>query len=266
MKTGMAKVNGTTLYYEVKGKGHPLVFISGGGTLDSRMWDEQFDFFAERYQVICYDIRGLGKSGKTESPFSHSQDLYALLKHLGIRKAHIAGVSFAGAIAIDFALEHPNMAASLILASTGTSSDSKSEANLQSVLALAAMAKREGLEKTIQTIIDLPFFISKENFQAREKMRRVYFDNRHVFENEFPLIRFWQPAQPPAAERLSEIRVPALIIMGDQDHLSFKAITDNLHAGISGSKKVVIPGGAHIINMDRPKEFNQAVLDFLNRV
>lgn len=103
MKHGMAKVNGTSLYYEVTGKGLPLVLISGGGTLDRRAWDDQFETFAKYYKVIRYDIRGIGKSARPLKDFSHSQDLYALLKFLKVRKAHIVGLSFSGAIALDFA-------------------------------------------------------------------------------------------------------------------------------------------------------------------
>src|SRR5262249_9161414 len=133
MKNGMARVNGTSLYYELKGKGFPLVLISGGGTLDRRTWDDSFSNFPKDYKVIRYDIRGIGKSARPLEPFSHSQDLYALLNFLNINKAHIIGLLFGGAIAIDFTLEHPEMVDSLILAASGSSKDAKAEANLQSL-------------------------------------------------------------------------------------------------------------------------------------
>ena len=264
MKHGMARVNGTSLYYEVMGKGAPLVFIGGGGTLDRREWDNQFETFAKSFKVIRYDIRGVGKSARPQKPFSHSADLYALLKFLKVKKAHVAGLSFSGAIAIDFALEHPEMVADLILAATGTSSDSKSKANLESVRALSAMAKKEGLARTIQFLADLPFLISQENSAARKKIRQIYFDNRDLFESDFPLVMLWQPTDPPAGDRLSEIRARALILVGENDHPAYRAITDKLRAGIGGAKQVVIAGAAHLIPLDKPKEFNQAVLAFLS--
>ena len=98
MRNGIAKVNGTGLYYEAMGEGHPLVFISGGGSLDRRMWDDQFESFAKDYNVIRYDIRGIGKSEKPERPFSHADDLHALLEFLNIGKAHIMGLSFGGGV------------------------------------------------------------------------------------------------------------------------------------------------------------------------
>lgn len=265
MKKGTAEVNGTSLYYEVAGKGFPLILVSGGGTLDRRAWDKQFAAFAKSYKVIRYDIRGLGKSARPRAPFSHSRDLYALLKFLKVEKAHVVGLSFSGAIAIDFALEHPEMVERLVLVATGTSSDAKSQANVESVLALSAMAKKEGLERTIQFVTSLPFFISQKNRAAREKVRQIYLDNRDLFDDEFPLVRLWQPTEPPAGDRLSEIQAPALILVAENDYPAYRAITDKLSASIAGGKKVVIPGAAHLIHMDKPKEFNAAVLDFLGK-
>ena len=265
MKRGTARVNGTRLYYEVSGRGFPLVLISGGGTLDMRAWDGQFEAFAGSYRVIRYDIRGIGKSARPRAPFSHSRDLHALLKFLKVRKAHVVGLSFSGAIAIDFALEHPEMVERLVLAATGTSSDAKAKANLDGVMALAAMARKDGLDRTIQFIAGLPFFISQDNRAAREKLRRIYTDNRDLFDGEFPLVTLWRPTEPPAGERLGEVRAPALVLVAENDHPSYRAITDKLAAGIKGARQVLIPGAAHLIHMDKPAEFNAAVLDFLGR-
>jgi 3-oxoadipate enol-lactonase len=265
MKTGLAKVNGTSLYYEVNGKGFPLVFVSGGGILDRRCWDEQFETFAKTYRAIRYDVRGIGKSARPRETFSHSQDLYALLKFLRIKRAHLIALSVGGAIAIDFTLEHPAMVDHLILAAPGLSSDAKDEANMQSVLALSALTKKEGLERVIQLTLDAPFVVSKENAAAREKIRQIYLDNRDVFESDFPLYVRWQPTQPPATvERLAEIRARALIIRGDNDSPAYISMTDKIGSGINGASKVVIPGGTHFINLEKPKEFNQVVLEFLN--
>lgn len=105
---GMAEVNGASLYYEVQGKGLPLVFISGGGVLDRRCWDDQFLVFSKHFKVIRYDVRGIGKSSRPAGPFSHSDDLQALLKFLGVKRAHLVALSVGGAIAIDFTLEYPD--------------------------------------------------------------------------------------------------------------------------------------------------------------
>ncbi|HEY7490512.1 MAG TPA: alpha/beta hydrolase [Candidatus Tectomicrobia bacterium] len=105
--TGFADVNGTRLYYEVAGTGHPLVLIHGF-SLDTRMWDDQFEVFAQGYQVLRYDLRGFGKSAvPTDTPYTHPDDLYALMTHLGIEHADIVGLSLGGAVALDFAVTYP---------------------------------------------------------------------------------------------------------------------------------------------------------------
>ena len=107
IQQGFADVNGTRLYYEMVGSGHPLVLVHGF-TLDTRMWDDQFEMFAGRNQVVRYDLRGFGKSAlPTTEPYSHPDDLRALMTHLGIEHAFIIGLSLGGAVAVDFAVTYP---------------------------------------------------------------------------------------------------------------------------------------------------------------
>jgi pimeloyl-ACP methyl ester carboxylesterase len=263
MKTGHTKVNGTSLYYETGGKGHPLVFISGGGLLDSRSWDRQFETFSKTNTVIRYDIRGIGKSARPEEQFSHSNDLYELLNFLEIKKAHIVGLSFSGAIAIDFVLEHPEMVDHLVLAATGTSSDAKGDANLKGLSGLNAFAKKEGAAKTIQLIFDTSTFISKDNNAAQEKISSIYRDNWDLFENDFPLVRLWRATDPAAGNRLSEIRARSLVMIAENDSPAYKMMTENLANGIPGATRVLITHSTHVINLDKPETFERALAEFI---
>lgn len=103
VEIGFAEVNGTRLYYEVAGEGHPLV-LNHGFLADKSSWDDQFPVFAQHYKVIRYDLRGFGSSGLITEPYAPSEDLYALLKFLGIEKTYLLGLSGSGSIAIDFTL------------------------------------------------------------------------------------------------------------------------------------------------------------------
>jgi 3-oxoadipate enol-lactonase len=262
---GTAKVNGTLIFYETQGRGFPIVFVSGGGILDRRGWDEQFETFAKHYTVVRYDVRGIGRSARPLGSFSHSEDLYALLTFLKIKRAHVVGLSVGGAIAIDFAIEHPEVVDHLILAASGLSSDAKSEANLQSLAAIAGLVKTKGIEHVIQLTLDTPFVLSKQNAAGREKVRQIYLDNKDVFESGFPLYVLWQPTQPPPENSLANIRARVLIIRGDSDSPAYAVMTDKISKGIPRSFTVVIPGGTHFLNLEKPAKFNQAVLNFLKR-
>src|ERR1700686_1630815 len=127
-ETGFVETDGTRLYYEMMGEGHPLVLIHGG-YMDRRSWDDQFAVFAQHYRVIRYDQRGFGDSGlitKGES-YSDRQDLYELMQFLGIESAYMMGVSGGGALAIDFTLEHPEVVDALIPVTAGVSGFRPSE-------------------------------------------------------------------------------------------------------------------------------------------
>ena len=263
MTSATAQVNGTSLYYETKGRGFPIVFVSSGGILDRRGWDEQFEVFSKHYRAIRYDVRGIGKSARPQTPFSHSQDLFALLRHLKIKRAHVVGLSVGGAIAIDFAIEHPEFVDHLILAASALSSDSKSDANLQSLTAISNLAKTKGVEHVTELTLNAPFVLSKGNAAAREKVRQIYLDNRDVFESGFPVYTLWVPIQPPPESRLKSIRARVLIVRGDADNDVYAAMTDRITKGIPRATTVVIPGGTHFLNLEKPLEFNEAVLGFL---
>jgi len=260
-----ANVNGTSLYYEIKGSGFPTVFVSGGGILDRRGWDAQFEVFSKHYRVIRYDVRGIGKSARPQTPFSHSRDLYALLNHLRIKRAHVVGLSVGGAIAIDFAIERPEMVDHLILAASGLSSDAKSDANLQILAAISGLVKTKGIEHVTQLTLDTPFVLSKSNSAGREKVREIYLDNQDVFESGFPIYTLWQPIQPPPENRLESIRARVLVVRGDSDNPAYTEMTNNIGKRLPQSKTVVIAGGTHFLNLEKPAEFNQLVLDFLKR-
>jgi 3-oxoadipate enol-lactonase len=259
----VAHVNGTTLYYEIKGRGFPVVFVSGGGILDRRCWDYQFETFARHYRVMRYDVRGIGRSARPNGPFSHSQDLYALMTSLRITRAHIVALSVGGAIAIDFALEHAEMVDHLVLAAPGLSDDAKADANMEALSPLTTTARRDGIDRVIDMTLDAPFVITKSNAEARNKIRRIYRDNRDVFESEFPIYKLWQPTRPAASRRLAAIHTPVLIIRGDNDHPSYKAMTDRIATGIRATRTEIIEGGTHFINLDKPDAFNRAALAFL---
>jgi pimeloyl-ACP methyl ester carboxylesterase len=253
------------IFYETRGDGFPIVFVSGGGVLDRRGWDNQFETFADNYRVIRYDIRGIGRSAQPDGAFSHSEDLFELLTFLNIERAHVAGLSVGGAIALDFAIEHPEIVDALILAAPGLSSDSKSEPNMQGLAALAGMVKKNGIEEMIKLTLDAPFVLSKENVAGAEKVREIYLDNREVFESGFPLYTLWQPIQPPPEERFAAIRARVLIIRGDKDNPVYESMTDKITKGIPKATTVVIPGGTHFLHLEKPAELNQAIRDFLKQ-
>jgi pimeloyl-ACP methyl ester carboxylesterase len=143
----IAHVNGVDLAYEEYGSGFPLIWCHEfAGSMES--WDAQVHYFARRYRVIVYNARGYPPSGVPADPKAYSQDMavediYGLLRHLGIEQAHVGGLSMGGSATLHFGLRHPEMARSLIIAAAGSGSTNPEEFRATS-LAFADRLEREG--------------------------------------------------------------------------------------------------------------------------
>jgi 3-oxoadipate enol-lactonase len=272
IQRGFAEVNGTSLYYEVAGEGHALV-LNHGGLVDNHLWDDQFDEFAKYFKVIRYDIRGFGDSGMLKNgmePYSMERDLYSLLQFLGIEKAYVLGLSMGGALVIDFTLQYPEMVDALITVGAGLSGYEEDDPEeLKAKFATMDEAFKSGdiprsVEISLHIWTDGPHRTPGQvDPQVRERVRAM--TTRNFERGDDEEVRP-QHVEPPAAGRLSEIQVPTLIIVGDQDVEIILKIADTLEKGIAGSKKVVIPGAAHHLNMEKPEAFNRVVIDFLGQV
>lgn len=257
---GIAEVNETKLYYEVMGEGHPLVLLHGGG-VDNRMWDDQFKLFAQHHQVIRYDLRGSGKSGIPQKRWSHVEDLHSLLRFLQVDKVYVLGLSRGGWISADFTLAYPEMVDALILASSNLDGPPAAYASPG-----ARAAAREDISLAVDVFMENPYLIPHKEYRAaRQRMREMLADNVMVSLFIYRNIHLQRPERP-ATQRISAIRVPTLIIAGGQDHPEALANYNKEAALIPGAKKVVIPGAAHYVPMEKPAEFNRIVLDFLSKL
>jgi pimeloyl-ACP methyl ester carboxylesterase len=229
------------------------------------MWDDQFPEFARHYRVIRYDQRGFGNSKTTPGPFSHRRDLYQLLKFLGIDRAHLLGCSMGGATIIDFALEYPEMTATLIPVSSalgGYPLTGDMPKPLQELFAaLQANDLSRAAELAVRIWIDGPQRTPDEvDARIRERGREMSFAALpNIFVEEEPL-------SPSAYERLNEVAAPTLVITGELDDPLIRTISEFLKAHIAGARTETIMGAAHLPNMDAPDEFNQVVTSFLQQV
>ncbi len=271
-QSGVAQVNDTELYYEVAGTGHLLTLIHGL-LLDRRSWDDQFEVFARQYQVLRYDLRGWGDSAqeKAEPPFSPRQDLLSLLQYLDINKTYLLGLSGGGTFALDFTLEHPEKVDALILVSADPSgymppmTDDIQTFVKQYSRALQQRDSAGAAEATTRFWTDGPRRTPEQvNAQARARITDMTTQQIQRHGDFMAHEQHMIPLEPPAINRLSEVRVPTLIVLGDEDVPEVIEAAGILEQGIAGAKKVVIPDTAHHPHMEKPEEFNRVVLDFLN--
>jgi len=258
---GFAPVGDTRIYYEVAGKGEPVVLLHGG-LLDSRMWDAQWAPFAARFRVIRFDARGFGGSALTAAAFSNYDDLAGLLDYLGIERVHLVGLSLGGQTAINFALTYPQRVRSLVLVGPGLSGfelpgDDGAERWWERVNA----ALTGDLAKATELWLADPYMApAMEQPELARRLRRIADENRHVWLANPILDR---TPVPPAADRVAEIRAPTLLVLGGRDLPVIKAIVELLQGKVAGAKRLDIPGAGHMVPMEKPAEFNAPVIEFL---
>lgn len=260
-QSGIAEVNGTKLYYEVAGAG-PAVVLIHGGAVDSRAWDGQFEELAKRHTVVRYDLRGAGRSASLKEPFSNTEDLYQLLRHLKIAKASLVGISRGGGIAFDLTLDHPEMVERLVLVSANLSNTPKVYEEMFE--RTTEVGKREGAAAAAR-VWGLDPYQGPQRKEAVPQVLKIIEENVVRFRriDGAPAVRQLASSDKPRSERLGEVRAPTLVIFGEKDAPDARANYERWAKGIPGAKRLSFPRAAHLVPVDMPSEFNKAVLDFL---
>jgi 3-oxoadipate enol-lactonase len=266
-QTGFAEVNGAKVYYETAGEGNDkaVVFLHAG-VADRRMWDSQFDVFAEKYRVVRYDHRSYGKTEGPEGEYSPVQELAGLLAYLGIEKTALVGCSIGGGAAINFTLTHPEKVWALVLSGPALGgfdyAGSEQEERLETLFseALEAGDLATAAEADMELWLDGHRPKGSVGGPIREQMRDMLLNAFNKNQD----VSFTK-LDPPAAQRLAEIQVPTLVVVGDADVPDMLKIGDVLEKGVSGARKTVYPNTAHMLNMEIPAQFNADVLAFLGQ-
>jgi pimeloyl-ACP methyl ester carboxylesterase len=256
MQSGFFEHNGGSIFYQIDGVGQPLVFIHGF-SLDSRIWIGQIDYFSQNYQVITYDMRGFGKSSPINDNYSHHEDLHALLKHLGIQPVVLIGLSLGGEVAIDFTLQYPDKVSKLILADSSLSGYS-------STVDWNVHAKEVGVEKAKENWLNHQVFApTSKNISASRVLKHIISDySGWHWLNQDTRIK----PTPQAVDRLIELKIPVLIMVGQLDLDYFHTIAQRIKGNAPNSTQVTIPNSGHMVNLENPDVFNRTVEDFIRKI
>lgn len=264
-QTGFVDVQGARLYYEEAGTGPPLVLVHGG-FLDRRMWDTQFQVLAQKHRVIRYDVRAHGLSRADSVPFADHEDLDRLLEALGVDRATIIGLSMGGRIAIDYALIYPEKVAALVLVGPGVSGyDFGTEEMNRYVEELTAAFQADDFSAVTEVFArwwcDGP---QRTPDQVDPTVRRHVLDMLAGSGQRWRYYGLEQNLEPPAALRLADIRAPTLVVLGSLDVPVIHDVAELLIQEVPEARLATISGVAHMVNMEKPDEFNRVVLEFLS--
>jgi 3-oxoadipate enol-lactonase len=259
---GYLDVSGSRIYYERSGSG-PAIVLLHDGLLASVSWDEVWQPLATKFHVIRYDRRGYGRSDPATSPFSPVEDLANLLKYLKVEHAFIAGSSSGGALAIDFAIKHPEIVDGLfligpVLHGMEYSAEFRARAHRNN----EPMARDDPRAMARNWSQDR-FLVVGANENARQKIYDHLVANADKLEKYDSSLE--EKLSPPASKRLAEIKAPTLILEGDHDIADVHTHCDAIKAGISGSKRIVVNEAGHLIQLDKPDEVVKRLQDFAAR-
>jgi len=264
---------GVRLYYEEAGRGTPIVFVHEFAD-DMHSWDEQMSYFSRRYRCVAYNARGYPPSDVPKSPSKYSQaiatdDIAAVMRHLGIRKAHVIGCSMGGYATVHFGLRYPRMALSLTAVGVGYGSDPDKRAQFQKdnkvmVRRFLQLGTREAIK---------PYQVGPSRVQYQNKDPRGYAHFCAEFAqhsalgsaNTLTSVQGKRPTIYSLERGLRRLKVPLHMVTGDED--------DNcLEPGIfikrvcPSAWLTVVPNTGHAVNLEEPDLFNRITAEFLAQV
>lgn len=264
IETGVAKFGQSEIYYELAGSGEPTIILLHGGMLDRRMWDEQFELLAKTYRVLRYDASAHGDSVLPPDVYWDHADLRELMNTLEIDRAILVGLSLGGKTAIDLALENPERVEAIVAVSSGLSgyrftSDFYLEQKDVMIQAWKAGEFDVVVESFQRCWTDGPYRAPEDvDPEIREKVRSMARNGlEHAMEGRM--------IDPPAIDRLGELKLPMLVVVGELDMPGIREIADMVVAANPNAEFVAIPDVAHMVNMEAPDRFNELLLEYLSR-
>ncbi|MEO5988709.1 MAG: alpha/beta hydrolase [Candidatus Eisenbacteria bacterium] len=240
-----ASVNGIRLYYEVLGKGSPLLLLHGGFG-DGRQFEKQLPAFKPRHRCIVPDSRAQGRSSDGPGPVTYHQmaeDMTALLDQLHVRRVDIMGWSDGGVIGLDLAMHHPERVRRVVTFGANFRADGLNQPDIDWIASATAESLGSDVKQAYQKQNPQP-----EHFETA--MNKV--------------IAMWRTQPQWTPDQLRAIRARVLVGAGEHDVVR-RDHSEALAHAIPKAELWVVPGASHSVMMERPDLVNSKVLEFLER-
>ena len=261
-------VNGVDLHYEQHGTGPETIVFAHGLLWSGRMFDAQVAALRDGYRCVTFDFRGQGQSAVTRDGYDMdtlAEDAAALIRTLRLEPCHFVGLSMGGFIGMRLAIRHPELLRSLLL--LGTSADPEPPENLPRYRTLNVVARLLGLRvvagKVMPILYGRKFLEDPERAELRAACRRSLVANHRLGITRAVTGVITREG---VYDQLDRIRVPTLVLVGDQDVATVPAKSRRLHERIAGSVFRVLPGAGHTSTIEEPEAVNGAILEFLEKL
>ena len=261
----IAELENLDMYYEIIGQGDPLVMIRGlGSNVDH--WYEQVPTLSKKYQLLVFDNRGIARSSDPGSAFSTRDmagDTAALMESAGIRSAHVLGYSMGGMVAQEIALNYPEKIKGMILVATDCGITQRIKARPEVSRLFSQMVSLGTPEAKLAAAACL---YAKHTFESKTEVIEHYNEVSMRFPaSQDIMARQWAAVtQHDACSRLQNISSPTLTLTGSEDVLIPPENAKIMAEIIPNARMSTIDDGGHLVLIEQPQQFNQAVIDFLD--
>lgn len=244
------------LAYDLTGDG-PVVVLIHGTNLDRRMWDAEAGWLQEHTRVLRYDLRGQGGSDFPTNPYSNHGDLLEFMDELGFDAVTLVGISAGAQVALDVALAAPNLVQRVVMVSPSLSGYVPTE--MPAFFTELANALRAGnFDEANEVLLASPIMSVPPEYADRVRM--MVEDNGRLWTIPYSLI---EQSPQPSLERLEEIEMPVLILVGNNDLDAIQRQGALLQRRIVGARLITVAGGGHLLNLTSPESFRDSLSRFL---
>ena len=265
---GTIKAGNLQVYYERAGKGDAILLLHAG-LQDHTMWKEQVKALSVQYEVITPDLPFHGKTTGTDTTLLAQEVIKILLDSLHLQKVSIAGLSMGASVALDFIIAYPQRVNKAFLISAGINGYDKIHSIDSVSMEWYHQFSRALKEKdTTRAAMEFTKAWAEGVYRRGDSLKAPV--SQYVYRTTLANLRLhkmegWPLLQnhPPAIESLASVQVPVLIIDGDKDLPYITATSEYLEKNIPGARRIVMKGVAHMLNMEKPAELNNLMLDFL---
>lgn len=255
-----ANINGVRIAYQMYGDGEPILFVHGF-PITWRMWEHAVEPMRDAYRLIMPDLRGMGQSEATDgvSMATYADDLNGLLDALNVRQPVVSvGLSMGGYVLFEFYRRYPSRVRALVLADTRAEADTPESA--QNRRDTAERVLSEGSRVVVEQMID-KMFGPQASAELRETWQAIM--NATDPKGAAAALRAMSK-RPDSTSTLAEIKIPTLVVVGEDDAITPPATARKIHQGIPGAQLKTILGAGHVPPLEQPEQFVRILRQFVD--
>lgn len=262
------KVNGAGIFYEEFGSGRETIVFAHGLLMNHTMFEEQINALKDQYRCIAFDFRGQGKSEVSKEGYDMETlflDTAELIQQLNAAPCHFAGLSMGGFVGLRLGIRKPELLKSLILIET--SADPEPDKNLPKYKTLNFIARWFGLKLVINQV--LPILFAEPFLTDPEKRSKLKIWKKNILSNHrIGITKAVKGViyREGVSNQIHQIKVPTLIIVGEQDVATVPEKSKKMHSLIENSKLEMIPNAGHSSTIEEPKAVSKAIINFLEAI